>query len=351
MARPITVGLVLIILGCGCRSMGPGTVQRDRFDYNMVIGDSVKNQLLLNMVKMRYGDTPVFVDVSSVISQYAIQNQVNYSFEWQYPPMVRTPSVGGFNAYAERPTITYTPLTGDKFTKSLLTPIPPSAIVSLVQSGKPVDVVFYLCVQAVNGITNRYDGPARSIPISPDYVELLARMRRIQQSGMIGMRVQVAENKQATLFSFKQDVTPEIAQDIAWVREKLGLDPHAGEFKVVYGALAQPGELAIQSRSVMEIMIQLSSAIDVPAEDLEQNRAYKVARTEDPLADRMNVRIRCGKARPVDAFVSIEYKNKWFWIDDTDLSSKQVFSGLLTLLSLMEADRPANQPVITVPTG
>ena len=103
----------------------------------------------------------------------------------------------------------------------MLTPIPPSAIIFLVQSGKSVDAIFYLCVQSVNGIKNRYDGPMRSIPINPDFVELLTRMRRIQQSGMLGMRVQVAENKQATVFYFSKEMSPEIAEDVAWVKQKL----------------------------------------------------------------------------------------------------------------------------------
>ena len=185
--------------------VGPATVLHDRFDYATTISDSVKNQMLLNMVKLRYGDAPVFVDVSSVISQYVVSNAFNYNFLWEYPPTVRSPSVGGSNIYIDRPTITYTPLTGEKFTRSLLTPIQPSSIFSLVQSGKSVDFVFYLCVQSINGINNRFDGPMRTVPIDPDFIELLARMRRVQQSGMVGMRIQAVEKQQLiTILYFKK---------------------------------------------------------------------------------------------------------------------------------------------------
>jgi hypothetical protein len=345
----MSVGVVL--LAAGCRSIGPDTVARDRFDYTTAISDSVKNQLLLNLVKLRYGDMPLFVDVSSVISQYSMENGIEYNFQWEYPPILRTPSVGGSNTFTDRPTITYTPLTGDKFSKSILTPIPPSAIFFLVQSGRSVDSVFFLCIQSINGINNRYDAPMRSRPMDPEFVEVLAKMRRIQDSGMIGMRIQTVANNQSTVMYFGDKVSPEIAEDIVWVKQKLELDPQVHEYKLVYGSAAQPGEIAILSRSVMEIMVQLASSIEIPSEDLQQNRAYAIAATQEPLAERMSLEVHSGKAKPADVYMSIAYRNKWFWIDDTDLKTKQLFSGILMLLSLMESDKGANQPVLTVSTG
>jgi hypothetical protein len=53
--------------------MGPGTVTRDRFDYAGSVGESWKSQLLLNLVKMRYGDIPVFMDIGQVVAGYSIQ--------------------------------------------------------------------------------------------------------------------------------------------------------------------------------------------------------------------------------------------------------------------------------------
>src|ERR1041384_8699983 len=70
--------LLLLTVG-GCVSIGPGTVVRDRFDYISAISDSWKSQMLLNLVKLRYGDAPVFLDVGSVISQYAIEGTIGYT--------------------------------------------------------------------------------------------------------------------------------------------------------------------------------------------------------------------------------------------------------------------------------
>jgi len=79
MSRRITTWLNLLVMAlavAGCASIGPGTVPRDRLDYISAVGESWKEQTLLNIVRLRYGDAPSFVDVSSVISAYPFQGQV-----------------------------------------------------------------------------------------------------------------------------------------------------------------------------------------------------------------------------------------------------------------------------------
>ena len=68
----------------GCKHLGPKSVAVDRFDYSTAIGDSWKQQTLLNIVKLRYMDLPVFVDVSSIVSGYSMQTgvSVNGTLSW-----------------------------------------------------------------------------------------------------------------------------------------------------------------------------------------------------------------------------------------------------------------------------
>ena len=69
----VLVVVLVSVSFTGCVSVGPWTVARDRFDYAAAISESWKSQTLLNLVKIRYADAPVFLDVASIINQYALQ--------------------------------------------------------------------------------------------------------------------------------------------------------------------------------------------------------------------------------------------------------------------------------------
>jgi hypothetical protein len=70
--------LTLALLGtAGCRSIGPTTVQRDQIHYSTAVADSWKEQLLLNIVKTRFGDAPAFLEVASVVSGYSLETGVS----------------------------------------------------------------------------------------------------------------------------------------------------------------------------------------------------------------------------------------------------------------------------------
>src|SRR4030042_6183943 len=80
-SRLATAGLAsLLVLGSGCRTnMGPTTISPARFDYNQAIAASWNEQLLLNLVRLRYRDTVHFLEVSSVITQYSLEHHASAS--------------------------------------------------------------------------------------------------------------------------------------------------------------------------------------------------------------------------------------------------------------------------------
>ena len=348
----ISMGGLLVLFGCS--AIGPPTISRDRFDYTAAISDSWKRQMLFNMVKIRYGDAPVFLDVSSVISQYQISGGVSLGGTYYYPPSSTSGSLGAAGTYVERPTITYSPIMGDKFARSLMSPVPPPAILSLMQAGYPVDLVFRLLVQEINGVRNRFGGEARARSADPEFYSLIEKLRQIQSSGAIGMRFTRKEKEEATFMVIRGERDPAIEALSAEVRKILGLDPHAKEVNVVYGAVSRNDkEIAILTRSILEVLIDISADIEVPAAHVEEKRVNPT-HVEEAIKDGRIlplVRIHSSSKKPDDAFVSIPYRDSHFWIDDRDLMSKKIFSFLMFVFTLVETGEKGTAPIVTVPTN
>jgi hypothetical protein len=345
-----------IVTLSSCSGIGPGTVVHDRFDYTGALADSWKQQMLINMVKIRYGDTPVFLDVTSIISQYSVQSELNLSAEWQAPLSgnANTLGVGGSATYIDRPTITYIPLSGEKFARSLMKPLPPTTILSLIQAGYPIDLVLRLCVHSVNGIRNHYGGVARAHTADPEFYPLLERLRRIQDSGSLVLRRQKTKEMEWVTMSFRGKSDASLVEESLWVRKALGLDPVAAEFKVVYGSIAKDDkEIAILSRSILEILINLASYIEVPAVHVEEKQVNPTMPEETVQGVPVPpfIRIHSSTDKPKDAFIAVPYQNYWFWIDKRDLQSKSFFSFLLNIFSLTETGGKESAPIITVPAG
>jgi hypothetical protein len=345
------VGVLPVLIGCA--GIGPQTISRDRFDYTAAISDSWKRQMLFNMVKIRYGDAPVFLDVSSVISQYLISGQINLGATFNNSPWSSFETVGGQGQYADRPTITYSPVMGDKFARSLMSPIPPTAILSLVQGGYPVDLVFRMMVHEINGIRNRFGGEARARPAEPEFYPLLQKMRAIQSTGTIGMRFDRADKETTALLVIRKERDPEIEALSVEVRKMLGLDPQGRDFQVVYGAIPRNDkEIAILTRSILEVLIDLSTDIEVPVAEVNEKRVSPTFKeTVDGVKIRPLIQIQSSSEKPEDAFVSVRYRNSYFWIDDRDFPSKKIFSFLMFIFTLVETGEKGMAPIVTVPTN
>jgi len=356
----ILATIILIFTGLsGCASIGPGTVARDRFDYISAISDSWKSQMLFNLVKLRYGDAPVFLDVANLINQYGIEGILGYSGSWAQNAQASWPYTALYNLfgsgrYIERPTITYSPLSGEKFARSLMTPIPPAAILNFLQAGYPVEMVLRLAVHTVNGIHSRYGGGARMREADPEFYPLVEKLSRIQQSGDLGMRVRKTGEQTAAFVVFSKKPRPAVEADRAEVRKLLGLDPKADEFNVVYGSVAaNDKEIAILTRSMLEILIDLASYIDVPAASATERRTFPTPAPEvvngAPVAPL--IRIHSSSQNPGDAFAAVTYRQDWYWIDDKDLPSKRLFSFIMFLFTLTETGDKQGAPIITIPVG
>ncbi len=342
-----------------CASIGPATVPQDRVDYANALSDSWKDQMLLNIVRLRYGDTPTFMDVSSVISAYTLQGaiQAGGTVNVGVPGSSTTlpggtgtvSAVGGYN---DRPTISYTPLSGQKFARSLLHPIPPEAVFSLISAGYPADVVIPVTVRALNGIYNRTSQGGFRRPSEPEFDLLVDALRRIQLSRAFSMRFEKRGDDQIGIAVFASERSPELQRDIDFVKKTLNLRAENREISLTFGALQRtPTELAVLTRSMVEVMAELAADIEVPAEHVAEGRTFptpELPATASPY-DRPQVRIQSGPAPSADAFAAARYRNSWYWVSDRDLSSKRSLTFLLLFFSLAETGVVPEAPVLTLP--
>jgi hypothetical protein len=138
----------------GCSQLGPATIEGARFDYNAAIVRSFDHQMLLNLVRLRYQDSILFLDLTSVVASY--QRQVTVGASTEYEVMAPTVTVGavGNATWTESPTITYAPLQGEEFAKRLLAPIQPAAILLLSRSGWGLERLLMCAVQQLNEVPN-----------------------------------------------------------------------------------------------------------------------------------------------------------------------------------------------------
>jgi len=340
-----------VILLCGCASFGPRTISPDRIEYIQEIGESWKKQMLLNIVKLRYFDPPTFLDVSSIINQYGMENQVNADMRWYWPiPSASSgynSGVGGYSRYSDKPTITYTPLSGQKFTKNLLTPIPPAAVVSLIQSGWPIDMIFALTVKTVNGVTNS-PREKDSGNDQKDFNRLVLAMRTVQRAGVTDIRLEKVNDKEAVVFVISDAVNKEMyREETETIRGILKINPGISSYKIVFGALSkQDDEIALLTRSMLEIMLEMGAMVEVPADHVAEKRVKETV----PFfgEEWMRTRIHSSRDKPADVFTAIRYQDYWFWIDNKDIDSKRNFALLMIFLSLTESEQKASAPVLTI---
>jgi hypothetical protein len=338
----------------GCQHLGPKTVAVDRFDYSTAIADSWKQQTLLNIVKLRYMDLPVFVDVASIVAGYSMQTgvSVNGTLSSEQAIQGNYVSAGGQAIYTDRPTITYVPMTGEKFLRGLITPIDPKNIFFLLQSGYAADFVLGLTVESLNGVRNRSTVGGAVREADPDFIRALDLIREVQIAGAFGMRVEEDKVKGSTgvIFLRRDGMTPDIAEKGAEVRRLLKLAPDAQKFTLSYSPVrGAETELTVNSRSMLQIMQAFASYLNVPEVHLQAHSAVPAFENAAPGGQPDPVRIHSGKAKPANAFAAVRYRDHWFWIDDGDLRTKRALTAVMFFFTLAETGSPEKLPLITIP--
>ena len=353
--RKLTLRFLLTLFSIqfltACSSLGTDRMVPDRFDYNQAIGRSANQQMLLNLVRLRYRDVPVFLSVSSVLSQYVFLGSANVSGA----DGIASGGVGV--TYIDRPTISYSPLSGEDFAQQLLTPIPSASIFSLAQSGWPAAQLMMMSFERLNHLNNITFGPVLSDAQITQMQKFELAVQLIVKLGKHnGFDSYHGDGKDANsrYLVFEENPTPETQELITQFKKVLQLDPDITVFRITDRQInRKANEITIKLRSLLTLMGFLSHGVEVPVEHMqdkfvEQNPAATKIVNNDLFVP---INIHSSAEEPDNAFVAIEYQDYWFYVDHSDHASKEAF-GLLTYLYMLQAPQaPSGVPIITIPAG
>jgi hypothetical protein len=355
------IGIVLLASMSlyGCFGLGTTRLYEDQLGYSRALGDAEKSDTLLNVVRIRYADTPIILQATQVISGYQLQRNVTGGFEvfpTQHPDTFLSGSASA--QLQQSPTFTFQPLSGVQFAESFTRPLSPAELLPLVNGGLPVDVLLRLCAQSINGLSNAVALAQAGAAGSPDFFLLLRDLRRLQIAGLLSTRLQRNAAPEGThrdpdpgrvYFYFATTRDPDLLAAADQAKRLLGMPPGASETEVVYGYSRVSGQVALLSRSILGVLAQLGLQIEVPPDDVAQHRTLPTVGNIG-IEHRPVVIIHSGAMAPADVFTSVQYRRTWFWIAEDDFDSKLAFTIVQILLALSRTES-APGAIVTIPAG
>ena len=108
------------------------------------------------------------------------------------------------------------------------------------------------------------------------------------------------------------------------------------------------------TNTAQDELLRLARAVPagpIPPADVAEGRASRGWESAGPgVESRHKFRLLCSEKRPKDAFVTVPYRDHWFWIDDRDLASKRHFAFVMYLFTLADTAKRGGEPVLTIPT-
>ena len=349
--------VVCLSIGGGCTSQGPGNVGPDRFNYNEAIARSANEQMLMNLVRLRYTEVPVFLTVNSVLTQYVYTGAVSASGSWgaSLGEPLWSVGAGGTYRYIERPTITYSPLSGQQFAAQLVSPVPTELLFSLVQAGWPPELLMVMCIQRLNDLQNL----PFSWAVTPESHAQLEDFRKAMRlfielashEAVEAQRPRADVEESYLVFSEQADAETQALIDE--FKDMVGLSREHSSFRITTRILGrEPDEVTVRVRSVLDLMGLLSQGVEVPEPHLAEHMTTDIPlRPDAALLRLIPLRVLAREEPPEGAFVAVEYEGQWFYIPHADQESKLAF-GLLAYLFEMQAPQIQGAgPLITIPTG
>lgn len=352
----LTAAATLVLTACG--PYGGATIEADHQPYNESVVGSLNQQLLLNLVRLKYRDNPYFIEIGSVTASHSVSGNAGISADIKNlnPMDVYKPSLGA--SVRTSPTVSYTPLRGEAFLKRLLSPIELQTLLTLVQSGWSVSRVFGVAVEKINQIDNATaaSGPTPSyVPEYQEFQELAVLLRDIQRADALKLGLD-PEGKFPDLL-MRLDPHSNVGSQKQRIKSLLGVPANQNDLKLRRSFLTNSDSnfVRIKTRSLMGVFFYLSHAIPSPPSHIEKG-LVTVTHTESGApfnweavtGHLLEIEYQEGPVPPNNAFVYTRYRDTWFYIRDDSHSSKATFMLLTQLLNIQSGDSSKLSPALTI---
>jgi hypothetical protein len=358
--------VLALVTTSGCfAGVGPEAIRIERPDYNRQIAGSADKELLLNLVRLRYNESPLFLELGAVVTQYGYTASLSASGHFENGASAGNAATG--LGYSESPTVTYTPLAGEEFATRMLSPISLDAMMLFEQSGWSAERLFLVAVQRVNDVFNAptAGGPTPDhVPEYQAFADLAERLQRLRLAGLFGVNWEMREHEKQPpgrnpRFWLRRPSDPRspLAADVAAVRRVLDLKPGKDDFTLTaFPFQRRPTEVGVRCRSLLGVLYFLSTSVETPARDVEaglvtvtkddQGRPFDWSRVTSKV-----MTVHAQRESPQGAYLAVQHRGWWFYIADNDQSSKATFSLLNVLFSLQSAGGKGRSPLLTLPVG
>jgi hypothetical protein len=410
-ARWITTAVVLAA-GAGC-ALGPRAVQTGRLEYNEAVKVTTEQQLLLNIVRLRYTDNPSSLGVTTIADQREVVAGLKaIPF---FTAQAAGNALGGYRGAvlpqaelsgANRPTLSYTPLDDQEFTRRLFTPITLEGTAYLAKTTWPISTVFRLYLENLNWVPNAEtaSGPTpRDPPRFAEFLEGARALQRLQDRKLVALFNEETDEKltdpvpagphtaAAAVEAAKAGLeyrkagdgwevvkkqnrpvlrvgkVPPGDPDFAAFTAAFKLDPKQSSYLLSADRLdpflkdtpeAGLAQLELETRSLLQVLYFISHGVTVPPCHVSTGVAPQtftpdgnVFDWDQVLGGLFKVEVAEGKKPPACAAVAVGYRGYWFYIDDRDRDTKATFALIVEVSRLELGAKVGTAPILTLPLG
>jgi hypothetical protein len=347
----IVLFLQAVVLS-GCARVGPEIIRASRPAYNDAILQTSDEQLLQNIVRLRFGDSIGFLMVSSVTANVSVSATGNVeagvgptsNYSGNLVPL------SGSLTTEEHPTISYTPVSGDRMLRQLLSETPLELAISLINNSQHRQEAWRVLVRRINHFRNPdfIDPPA--LDTDPQFYEIVRLCSTLQERGNLSwVRPSSSSPDLAILLhSYRSANSAEVMKLIGLLDVMKPANEGDDIIIPVYlsAGSAKPGVLNIETRSLYNLMLLSAVRIELPkgkeAESLHYAKPNSITEA---------ITIHSSTSRPEQPRATIKYHGYWYYIEQTDETSKLWFQLLELLSNAQVPEASSAAPLITIPAS